>query len=595
MNVKTAQGISRRALLAAITVSPAVLCSRLFAQVVNDGSCAKVIPGRLPTPWFVTFDPLFHPLVSGKPSIRPGQQLRGKWSFYTWACGANKIFVGTPDLARPGWTLELDFENHSLISPVPVGNFLGVPDQATQADFYRIGAVPTRILTMMVKNQAGQFVPKPNETLVAFPGHTTQTDSGSTSIFLVPDDSTSVVFDDTTPADGKTLSWKTDTFTVGIVGHVSPTVPGAPYSAMTATGNINFTDLSSSPLLPQTTAYSISIPPGGIGTIGAAATGAQNFQWPWFDHAPFGGITGLTSRTVRYDVVGNIADTFGNQYPVAAGSRTYQINVSNVKISFVLASISAYTSAAVFGAASVIYGLFSAIAGALEQPELSALFGLGGTVTSGVAAYFTAIAVGDQANAADPPAPDPNFTAVVEFSQDSVPALPNPKGMENFQVFAKACSLLTLIYPAITTTQGRIWGAHVAKDGKNLNMQQRHLQQLMQLAADTSGKMASSVQPAIHEFETLLAHIKHPITKAQLGEELARWSKEGIPGRVSEAFRQAGLDQEAVTIIGRRLADPALRQKALDVSSTLKSLSANLIKAADGMKPEAKSFLAMTL
>jgi len=610
--------VSRRAMIGGAYALLLFRWSSARADVVDDGKCNHVALFWQHPPWRVIFDSTEHPLAdNGLPTIRPGQAIRGTWGLYTWTCSPHiepipgsigvtteDRWIGISDDSHPYWSLGLGFEGHDLFVPVHAGSFVGLPDSATQVDFYNLAKGATRTLVLTVKDEHGNLVPAPGPVHIA--GTDPVLDSGSVRMLLVPDTSADVVFDNATAADATVFMWKVDTFTVSITGKIIQSVPLAPFSPMTATGAIIFTDeTTTSPLPSQTFPYSISIPvAGALGPIGAAATGPQTIQWPWFDHTPFGGINGPTSRTVRYDLTGTITDTFGNQYPVTAAARTYLIEVSFTKISYQGASIGAYASAAVFGVVAIALAALSALVGAAAAvpgaapflAPLSVLLGAGGGVSTAMCAYFTALAAGDQANAADPPALDPNYRERAEFSLDSLATLPKTEASENLRQFALACAVVTHIYPALTATEGRILGARAAKDAEGVVAQQQHLAALVQRLSRATDNLRIFMMPAIDDFHAMLDTDKrHPITTKQMSEALVRWSRKGIPDTVRFTLQKGGLKAEDIAVFRRRLENPKLRESVVNYASNLQSLASHLTSAGKGAEHEAQPFLEMKL
>ena len=481
----------------------------------------------------------------------------------------------------------MTFEGHDVIAQTEAGTFSGVPDAATQSDFYSLFLPPTRTLNLIVKDESGNVIAPPDIHLELL--RSRPISSGTVQLDLVPDSANSIVFDSPTPADGTVFMWKTDTFTLAIAGQSSPTVPGSPFSAMTATGEIIFTDETAmSPLPSQTTAYSISFPVGAMGAGGAAATGPQNFQWPWFDHVPLGGISGPTSRNIRYDLSGTIVDTFGNKYPVLAASRTYRIDVAQTKQVFVAASIDSYLSASMFAIMAVVAGIAAAAAAASGVGAIAAA--VAAAVSAGFAAasaYQTTLGQGQQNNAADPPSADPDYAQLYPFTNDAGEKLPETEGLGNLRQFIIACGTVTQIYPAISKTEGRILGARRANDTAGIGRQKEYLTQLLQVMSAAAAQLAPLVNPAIQDITN------QPITTGQLTEELATWPARGIPGNIQEKWRAAGLSPGEIDIIHNRLADPVLRGRVVDYRNHIKSLSEYLTSAAVGVQNEAQKFLAI--
>jgi hypothetical protein len=487
----------------------------------------------------------------------------------------------------------MTFEDDVVIAQTEAGTFSGVPDAATQSDFYSLSLPQTRTLQLVVRDESGSVIGPPG-ILSRIPAQPLgprprPTSSGTIQLDLLPDSANSIVFDSPTPADGTVFMWKTDTFTLAIAGNSSPTIPGSPFSAMTATGDIIMTDeTATSPLPSQTTAYSISFPVGAMGAGGTAATGPQNFQWPWFDHVPLGGISGPTSRNIRYDLSGTIADTFGNKYPVLAASRKYRIDVAQTKQVFVAASIDSYMSATMFAAAAVIAGFAAAAAAASGVGWIAAA--VAAAIAAGflaASAYQTTLGQGQQSNAADPPSADPEYAQLYPFTNQAGEKLPETEGLGNLRQFIIACGTVTQIFPAISKTEGRILGARRANDTAGVGRQKEYLTRLLQVMSAAAARMASSANAAIQDIAS------QPITTGQLTEELATWPARGIPGNIQEKWSAAGLSPHEIGIIRNRLADPALRGRVVDYRNHIKSLSDHLTSAAVGVQDEAQKFLAI--
>jgi hypothetical protein len=491
----------------------------------------------------------------------------------------------------------MSFEGHEVVAQVLAGDFLGSPDAATQADFYSLSAISAGFLDLIVKDQSGNIVPS-SGLHVVIPGEHKPTSSGRTRLALTPDSANSIVFDPTTPSDGTVFMWKTDTFTVAIAGQTVATVPGSPFSAMTATGRIIFTDqTTTSPLPPQTTAYSISFPAAASGAGGVAATGPQNFQWPWFDHEPFGGVSGPTSRTINYAVDGTIDDMFGNSYSVLMISRTFRIDVANTKQVFVAASIDSYASAALFASAAVIAG-FVAAAGATVPVYGWITAAVAGAVAAGflaAAAFQTTLAQGQQNNAADPPSVDPHYRELYPFKEEAGETLPKTKGLLNLRTFLISSGMVTTIYTAISTTEGRILGARVANDHVSIEKQRKYLSHLLQVLSAAATKMRAAVTPTVTDIQQSLNTRKYPELAIRLNNELATWPDQGIPANVSDQWRAAGLRSNDLEVVRKRLADPAVRARVMDYAQSIESLSEHLTTAATGVQHEAQKFLAINL
>jgi hypothetical protein len=317
-SVKTSQSesglsnlLSRRAMIVGVSAAAFFRCSRALADPVDDGLCDPTALFSRHSPWLVTFNEQLHPFTNGLPTIRPGQLIKGTWSLFTWACVAKVVsirglpatqdrWIGTSDPSHSDWTPAIQFDRHDIVSAVTQGDFTGLPDAATQPDFYKLLGNSHRVLNLIVKDKSGNLMLVQGTHHAGF-GGSSDPISGSQQLLLVADTSVSVVFAPSAPADGTVFNWKVDTFTVVIEAKAIITIPGAPFSPLTATGTIIFTDqTSASPLPSQTTPYSLSIPVGSAPLfVATAATGSQNFQWPWFDHTPLGGVNGPTSRTVK--------------------------------------------------------------------------------------------------------------------------------------------------------------------------------------------------------------------------------------------------------------------------------------------------------
>lgn len=602
--------LSRRSLLLGIPALAFFRHSPAQTGMTDDGLCNPANRFTRHTPWLITFNSTDHPPgINGLPTIRPGQRIRGVWNLYVWECVARIEIVntfpvtqdrwmGTPDLTHPDWTLALQYERHDVVQAITAGDILGQPDSATAPDFYNLASGSQRVLSVIVKDSAGNVMLVPGTHNAGIGSEPSE--SSSLQMLLVADTSASIVFAPPTPADGTTLMWKTDTFTVAIAEKMSFTVPGAPFSPLIASGTIMFTDETAiSPLQSQSFPYSIAIPVGGLGPIGSAATGAQNFSWPWFDHTPLGGVNGPTSRTVRYDLSGTIADNFGNQYRVTPASRTYQINVSATKISSVSASFYAYQSSIVFGVAAAVFAaasaLFAAIAPGKEEVDplalaASFLLGLGGGVSTALTAVFAAMGAADQANAADPPAVDPNYRELVGFDGQQAGTLAKMKGGQKLWRFTTACEIVTKIYAALTITEGRILGAQAASDSENLKKQQQHLADLSRTLENAKRDLKRYVKPAIAELESILAALKPPITSDLLRGELGKWPTE-IPARVAKSWMDVGMSAADVQVIQERVGDRKFRESVLNFSANMQALATHLISAATGALAEANVFL----
>jgi hypothetical protein len=590
--------VSRREVLTAAPVAMLIGWSPVFAQVVQDGLCrGPHVFIHLPnSPWYVIFDAVHHPAdAHGVPTIRPGQPLRGSWKLYTWNCpvgAATEHFQGTPDNTHPQWTLGLKFEGHDVVPAAVAGSFVGGPDAATQADFYKVGATAAGSLDIIVKNESGNTVPEPGVHLFD-PGAVADATSGRLNLALVADSSNSIVFAPSTRVDGTVFMWKTDTVTVVIAGHTVAAVPGAPFSAMTATGQITFSDqTATSPLASQTTSYSIPFPSGATGA-GNASTVPQNFQWQWFNHEPFGDISAPTSRTVTYAVDGMINDTFGNSYPVARISRTYRIDVAATKLNFVAASKDSYAAAAFATAASIVAGIVAAAAATVP------IYGwITGLVAGAIAAAFSAaaaiemaVANGQLNNAEDPPAADPRFKELVPVNGIAGEPMPETKGLENLREYLIACSTVTRIYPAITTTEGRVLGALAGKDHLSAETQQKHLGDLLQTMSQAATRMQALTKPAIEDIGRSFDTVKYPELATKLSNELAKWPTEGIPAKASQIWSGAGLTAKDIEVVRKRMAEAALRKQVMNYSETFQSLSKNLAAVASNTRADANRYL----
>jgi hypothetical protein len=291
-----------------------------------------------------------------------------------------------------------------------------------------------------------------------------------------------------------------------------------------------------------------------------------------------------------------IADNFGNQYPVVAATRTYQIQVSATKVAFVNASIGNYILAISFGVATIIFVVVAAIATAIggeAGTAVAALLGGAATVGTAIATYYTIVAAGDQNNAADPPATDPNYRQLYEYAPQPAEILPKAQGTENLRQFALASGIITTIYPALTTTEGRILGARAARDHGSLLLQQKHLASLLQTLARAADDVNKFAKPAIDDFHGLLSNSTRPITSKELADELARWPREGIPKKLAEAWQRAGMRAEDIEVIRDRLNDSTLRDRTLDYSGNIESVKLHLANAAKGAQHEAQRFLAL--
>jgi hypothetical protein len=591
---------SRRALMLFGAAASAPLPITALAQVAGQACIpvAELQSGQ--PPWSITLDAASHPRGrSGLPTVRPGQPLRGVWAVSNWTCqhvGDTTSFQpiyrweATPDTSRNGWTLEIDFERHAVVTPVTPGAFLGAPDGPTQGDFYGLAgaASATRTLTVVARDATGAVVATPSG-----PRNFTQNGGGPVasglSVEIVLDRSNDLQFDAATPPDGALIQWKNDTLTVVVAGRTHPAAPGAPFSAMTANGHITMTDLTPGPaaLPPQPSGYSIGFAAGGASN--AVASASQTFNWPWFDHTPFGAITAPLSRNIRVAVDGAVTDAFGNTYPATPLSRSFVVAVSTVKVGYFNASHDSYREAGVAGVLGVIAaGIAAATA---ELPPASALFAATATAMAALSAYMTGVAGSQQANAADPPAPDPQFGALVPFAEETGDTIPAVKELANIRALAIACGTVSRIYPAITATEGRILGARRAQNIAAAQSQRAHLADLLKRLAGAAQQMTGLVGPAGADFARIMNNPYKPIDPHQLSDELARWAKAGVPPAIARAWTAAGMTSGAVAILQQRLADPALRTSAADFADAIKSLAANLSTAAAGADREARPFL----
>jgi hypothetical protein len=267
-------------------------------------------------------------------------------------------------------------------------------------------------------------------------------------------------------------------------------------------------------------------------------------------------VSGPTAKTFQYLVKFSLNDQYGNPYtdnwsdPLIVG-----VFVSRDKRDYAGVALASVITAQVFFALSFIPG-----------------FAQAGSACAAAAAGWGKAAL-------DPPAPDPRFREpiFVVYPNKPAPVIKDPS-LTIINNVVYLWNKIAYDVNALSTTEGRLLGAQLAKDQKATALQKERYQTILASLLESAQQLSKAIAEKLPKLVQ-----EDRLNPPSLVPTLLQWQRDGLPAEVKERALHSGLTPEQVDQIDEAIRSP-LSQPLLTSASV-----ASLLQASYGIVSAARS------
>lgn len=223
-------------------------------------------------------------------------------------------------------------------------------------------------------------------------------------------------------------------------------------------------------------------------------------------------------------------DSYGNPYEFVAEEREVTVEVSEEKVLFGVAAMTAALTAGglALAAALAVAGVFTAVG----APFLAG---------AAAVAYAAAEVAGQEAQ--DPPDVDKNYTELISlesFRSIEIKSEGLPSINRFFGEVIKACELLGVL----STIHGKILGADLGQDRSAAYQQRMSFRQGVELLEQLAARVQEAIPPAQKELAELFADLKYvEISKS--------WADKEMPPEIEKIINSEFTEQPAMLTLAK--------------------------------------------